>query len=34
VEFADDVWHAYAFAALNPSDLLKLHFNPMAAAPT
>ena len=32
VEFADDVGRAYAFAALKPSDLLKLHFEPVAAA--
>ena len=32
VEFADDTGRAYAFAALTPGDLLKLHFKPMAAA--
>jgi hypothetical protein len=31
VEFADDTGRAYAFAALTPGDLLKLHFKPMAA---
>lgn len=33
VEFADDNGRAYAFAALKSSDVIKLHFNPVAAAP-
>lgn len=33
VEFADDNGRAYAFAALKPTDVIKLHFNPVAAAP-
>ena len=33
VEFADDNGRAYAFAALKPSDVLKLRFTPLSAAP-
>lgn len=33
VEFADDNGRAYAFAALKPTDMLKLHFKPVAAEP-
>jgi hypothetical protein len=33
VEFADDNGRAYAFAALKPSDVLKLRFRPAPAAP-
>ena len=32
VEFADDNGRAYAFAALKPTDVLKLRFTPVTAA--
>ena len=33
VEFADDNGRAYAFAAVKPTDVLKLRFAPLPAAP-